>query len=41
MFSLYKNIYVIKLSIQTIGLDAIKGHVTCELRDLVICRMMV
>jgi len=32
---------VIKLSVQTVGLDAIKGRVTCELRDLVTCRMMV
>lgn len=41
MFNWNRKIYVIKLSIQTIGLDAIKGCVTYELSDLVTCRMMV
>ncbi|XP_061326703.1 uncharacterized protein LOC133278191 [Pezoporus flaviventris] len=27
--------------LQTIGLDAIKGRVTCDLKDLVTCRVMV
>lgn len=39
-FTWYREMDVTQLSVQKIGLDAIKGSVTCELRDLVTCRMM-